>query len=254
MAKSRKAARNKRGVSRVKRMTKRAASGRTRGGALHSTRVPGESAAYRAARNALLRAEMVLRRQIEKTAAQRRTLPLGGEAPEDYAFVDMDGRSVRLSELFEDGKEALIIYSFMYGPAMKEACPSCTSILDSVDGASPHARQRVNLVVVARSPAERIRAHAEARGWRHLKLLSSASNNYNRDFHAEDESGAQWPILNVFVRRGGRIRHFYATELLFAPAEPGQEPRHVDAIWPIWNLFDLTPGGRGKDWNPQLVY
>jgi predicted dithiol-disulfide oxidoreductase (DUF899 family) len=31
---------------------------------------------------------------------------------------------------------------------------------------------------------------------------------------------------------------------MFAPREEGEEPRHVDSIWPIWNVLDLTPSGR----------
>ena len=60
---------------------------------------------------------------------------------------------------------------------------------------------------------------------------------------AEDEKGNQWPILNVFHKTNEGIFHFYATELLFAPAEKGQNGRHVDSIWPLWNLFDYTPEG-----------
>ena len=48
--------------------------------------------------------------------------------------------------------------------------------------------------------------------------------------------------------------HFYNTELLYAPSEPGQDGRHVDLIWPLWNLFDYTPEGRGTDWRPRLAY
>ena len=40
--------------------------------------------------------------------------------------------------------------------------------------------------------------------------------------------------------------------MLFAKAEPGQNNRHVDMLWPLWNALDLTPGGRGADWYPQL--
>ena len=43
---------------------------------------PNESAAYRAARNALLAEEMALREHIEAVAAQRRALPPGGNVPE----------------------------------------------------------------------------------------------------------------------------------------------------------------------------
>jgi predicted dithiol-disulfide oxidoreductase (DUF899 family) len=67
-------------------------------------------------------------------------------------------------------------------------------------------------------------------------------------------NGDQIPALNVFVRRDGRIHHFYNTELLYAPPEKGQDGRHVDLIWPLWNMFDLTPEGRGEKWGPRLTY
>ena len=105
-----------------------------------------------------------------------------------------------------------------------------------------------------KSPTARIRAHARDRGWRNLRLLSSANNTYNRDYHGEDERGSQLPALNVFTRSDGRIRHAYCTELLFAPSDPGQDARHVDMIWPLWNLFDFTREGRGTDWHPRLDY
>jgi predicted dithiol-disulfide oxidoreductase (DUF899 family) len=95
---------------------------------LHSVRFPGESAAYREARDQLLEAEMNLRKNLEEVAALRRKLPLGGEVAQDYVFTagatDLNDsrteRKVRLSELFQPGKDTLIIYSFMFGPNMKE--------------------------------------------------------------------------------------------------------------------------------------
>jgi predicted dithiol-disulfide oxidoreductase (DUF899 family) len=227
---------------------------------LHDVRFPGESTEYRAARDALLRDEIDLRRRIEAVAARRRTLPLGGRPTEDYVFsegvsdaVDGPVRPVRLSELFSPGLDTLVLYSFMYGPEMAKACPSCTSILDALDGEVPHLLQRLGLAVVAKSPLPRIKAHARGRGWRKLRLLSSEGNSYNHDYHGETEDGDQIPALNVFVRRGGEVRHIYCTEVMFAPSDPGQDPRHVDSIWPLWNVFDLTPEGRG-DWHPALSY
>jgi predicted dithiol-disulfide oxidoreductase (DUF899 family) len=230
--------------------------------ALHSVRFPEESDSYRAARNELLLAEVALRKQIEAVAALRRKLPLGGAVKQDYVFeegaADLNDSSttkaVRIPELFEPGKDTLLIYSFMYGPEMASACTSCTSILDGLNGSAPHVMNRVNFVVVAKSPLERIRTFARGRGWRNLRLLSSASNSYNRDYYGESAEGKQQPSLNVFVRRDGAIHHFYHTELLFAPTESGQDKRHVDLIWPVWNLFDFTPEGRGEKWYPKLSY
>jgi len=215
---------------------------------------PNEPKAYRAARNRLLRAEIALRRQSEKVAALRRRLPAGGMVPQDYVFEEGDPpRQVKLSELFGD-RDAVVAYSFMYGPKMAKACPMCTSMLDGLNGNAPHIAQRANLVVIAKSPLARVLEFARGRGWSNLRLLSSAGNDYNRDYRGEGPEGAQLPMLNVFVRRRGAIRHFYGTELLFAKAEPGQNNRHVDAIWPLWNLLDFTPEGRGKDWYPKLQY
>ncbi|MGH8751174.1 MAG: DUF899 family protein [Burkholderiales bacterium] len=233
-----------------------------RSSALHSVRFPNENKKYRAARDKLLKAEIKLRKTLEDVAAMRRRLPIGGQVPEDYEFeeggADLDDREtvrrVKLSDLFQPTDGSLIIYNFMYGPKMARPCPMCTSILDGLNGSAPHAMQRVNLTMVAKSPIQRIRDFARQRGWRNLRILSSAGNSYNRDYQGEDASGAQWPCLNVFIRRGGNIQHFYSSELMFAKSKTGQQPRHVDLIWPLWNLFDLTPEGRGTDWYPKLSY
>ena len=237
------------------------------------TSLPGETDEYRQARDRLLEEEIELRRSIERVAEARRALPPGGVVPEDYLFADAGGDEIRFSALFAPGKDTLVVYSFMFPrnprddrpgpdtgataelPLAETPCASCASILDSLDGAAPHITQRVNLAVVAKSAPDRIRAFADERGWGHLRLLSSARNSYNRDYLAEDENSEQLPILNVFQRDGEAIRHFWATELLYAEWDSGQEPRHVDLIWPIWNVLDLTPDGRGGGSDiPKLSY
>jgi predicted dithiol-disulfide oxidoreductase (DUF899 family) len=216
-------------------------------------RFPNESDAYRDAREELLEDEKELRRRVEAVNQKRRALPLGGAVLMDYAFRD-DAGEVRLSELFPEGKDSLVIYSMMYGPKMAEPCTSCTSIVDALNGQAHHINDRVPLVVVARSPIERLRQLADGRGWKTVRLLSSSENSYNGDYGAENEKGDQLPALNVFARRDGRIHHFYNTELLYAPSEPGMDGRHVDSIWPLWNVFDFTPEGRGAKWYPRLSY
>jgi predicted dithiol-disulfide oxidoreductase (DUF899 family) len=241
-----------------------------------STTFPGESAEYRTARDHLLEREIELRRATEAVAAARRELPPGGAVPEDYLFQGRgpDGAptDVGMSELFAPGKDSLAIYSFMFprhasderpGPETGETallplaegpCPSCVALLDQLDGAAEHVGQRLNLAVVAKSPLPRILTFAEERGWRRLRLLSSAGNTYNRDYHAETPDSQQMPIFNVFHRDGETVRHSWGSELLYAPADPGQDPRHVGTIEPLWNLFDLTRDGRPTDWEEQLSY
>jgi predicted dithiol-disulfide oxidoreductase (DUF899 family) len=233
-------------------------SGTARGGELHDKRFPNESPVYRRKRDALLRAEIALRRQTEKVAAERRALPLGGKVPEDYVFEEyVDAppftAAVAMSELFGKHK-TLIAYSYMYGPDMTNPCPACTSMLDALDGNAEAIDQRAALVVIAKSPIGRVRTLAKERGWSKLRLLSSAGNSYNRDYFGEGPDGAQWPVLNVFAKRGRAIHHVWASELFFAPSDPGQHSRHVDMIWPLWNALDLIPEGRGTNWHPKLSY
>ena len=178
---------------------------------LHNSRFPGESDAYRAARDGLLRDELELRRHIEQVAARRRGLPLGGAVPEDYRFEGESG-PVRMSDLF-GRHDTLITYNYMFGPQRKRPCPSCTSMLSGLDGIIPDVAQRVAFVVVAKSPIEKLKAFKAERGWRHLRLVSSAGNSFNRDYFGELPDGSENPMHNVFVKRGGSIRHFYGSEM-----------------------------------------
>lgn len=230
---------------------------------MHDFRFPGESEDYRRARDELLHAEVALRRELERQAALRRALPLGGAVPTDYVFMasgpDEDAPTeVRLSELFADGKDTLLLYSFMIvapeqGLSFIGPCPSCTSIIDGIDGQLPHISHRVNFAVAGNAPIEEFREHARRRGWRHVRLLSSAGSNYSRDYGAETAEGHQWPMATVFVRRSGIIHHLWSSEMFFVRGGEGEETRHVDFMWPMWSIFDRTPEGRGTD-APRLDY
>ncbi len=240
-----------------------------------SVSFPGESAEYRAARNRLLEQEIELRQQTEAVAAARRKLPPGGKIPEDYVFQELRAEGnptdVRMSELFAHGKDSLAIYTFMFprypdderpGPTSKELselplektpCPSCTAFLDQLDAAMRHAGELVNFVATAEAPVELLSAFARERGWRTLRLLSTAGNSYKKDYNADYEGHAM-PMLNVFHMDGQTIRHFWGSELFWAEREPGQDPRHVGTLEPLWNLLDLIPEGRPRDWHEQLSY
>jgi predicted dithiol-disulfide oxidoreductase (DUF899 family) len=234
---------------------------------------PGESTAYRTARQELLEREIELRRATETVAARRRALPPGGEVPEDYIFdgasADGTATGVGLSELFTEDRDSLAIYSFMFprdpdddspGPAAGDTsglplaespCPCCTALLDQLDGAALHAAAHLNLAVIAKAPLPRVLTFAKERGWRHLRVLSSAQNTYNRDYLAETAEGHQRPMLNVFRKDGQTIRHFWASELFYAPADTGQDPRHLGTPGllapPSSSLPDFVPNCDSAD-------
>jgi predicted dithiol-disulfide oxidoreductase (DUF899 family) len=220
---------------------------------------PNESADYRRARARLLDQEVALRRTMESVAAARRALPPGGEVPEDYSFDALDDAEhpgkVRLSELFTGKSGSLIVYHFMFPrhvtdnrpqpatgslsdlPKTEGPCPSCTALLDQLDPVVPHLEAAgMNLASVAKAPLDRVVAFARDRGWKHLRVLSASGNTFKRDYGGEDADGQQMPMLSVFQRGSdGRIRHFWSSELLYAPSDAGQDPRQVGTIEPLIN-------------------
>ncbi len=133
-------------------------------------------------------------------------------------------------------------------------CASCTALVDQLDGAAPHAEQRLNRVVVAKGPIARIRTFAHERGCTGVRPVSSASNSCNRDYLAETDGGRQRPMLNTLHRGPDEIRPFWGSWLLYEPSEPELQRRHVGTLEPLWNLFDRTPEGRPSDWHKQLAY
>ena len=67
--------------------------------------------------------------------------------------------------------------------------------------------------------------------------------------------GENWDetIFNVFRKKNGAIRHFWGSEMSFAPPAPKQHHRAGDLVDPLWGLFDMTPEGRG-DFSPKVSY
>lgn len=203
--------------------------------------MPGADEAYRHSRDRLRQAEIELRDRIEEVAAMRRDLPLGPVVP-DYTFIEMDGKRVRLSELFTGDKNDLIVYHLMYGPEEDDFCPMCSLWIDGFNGVAPHITQRANFVVASRAPVDKLKAWAERRGWDRLQLLSDDGPQFARDIDAEDAEGNPDSTITVFTRQAGQLRHVYTAH----PMLEGRE-RGIDLLCPVWHLLDLTPSGRG-DW------
>jgi predicted dithiol-disulfide oxidoreductase (DUF899 family) len=238
---------------------------------------PNASEAYRAARTALLAEEVELRRHTERVAEMRRALPPGPRIREDYVFTGLGAGGkpveVKLSELFRPGTNSLVVYCYMFPrhksdtrdpaktgaiaslPVKDQPCPSCTGLLDQLNSAALHFEAGGgNFAVVANTSLENLLKVGRDRGWANLRLLSSAGTRFKRDYHAEDEDGQQLPMTLVFKRGAdGTISLFWASDLVWADSDPGQDPRAAGTIEPFWNLFDLIPGGR-PDFIEQMQY
>lgn len=217
---------------------------------MSSLHYPNESKAYRVARDALLNEEQTLIDAVKSVAKKRRELPLGGEVTTPYVFDwvanGKEGAKVSLSELFED-KDTLLLYSLMYGPGWKKPCLSCTSLVDGFDRTwQPVHDSSVAFAVIAKASVEQIATLARDREWTNIPLVSGKDSSFQYDYNCQWEADDNAPrsMMNVFVRRDGKIYHYWGSEL---------PENHVDLVWPYWNLMDMTPGGRPDMPTPPLA-
>jgi predicted dithiol-disulfide oxidoreductase (DUF899 family) len=127
--------------------------------------------------------------------------------------------------------------------------PNAKSVPFGLTGNMRHITQQLAFAVVARSPIERIHDYAIKRDWSGITLLSPANNNFGAHYNTENDAGALLPTSNVFKRENDRIYHFRGSELISEPI--AGDPRHMDLMWPLWNILDTTPNGRGEGY-PSL--
>ena len=228
-------------------------------GAFRQTNLTNESSEYLSKREELRLAEIELMRRRERVSELRRHLPQGApiqdyqfeEGPRDLNAGDAPLHTVRLSELLTKPNRSLIVYHFMYGKRQTKACPMCTSWLDGANGVAHHLAQNLDFTVVAAADVPTLRAHARARGWDKLRLLSAGNSTFKYDLGSEDREGLQDSAVSVFTcDADGTLRHFYTAHPRMATDIP---ERGIDLLTPIWHFMDLTPQGRGN-WYANLTY
>jgi predicted dithiol-disulfide oxidoreductase (DUF899 family) len=204
------------------------------------------------ARKALLAKEKALTGIRDVVAEARRKLPrVRIEKP--YVF-DTAGGKRSLVELF-GAKQQLVVYHFMFAPGWQEGCPSCSFLVDHVDGALPHLAARdVSFVAVSRAPLPQIQSFQHRMGWR-FEWVSSFETDFNYDFQVS---------FTAQQRAKGRIRYNYG-ELEFSGEELhgasvfykdsagavfhtySSYGRGLDLMLGAYNWLDIVPKGRDED-------
>ena len=203
------------------------------------------------ARLALLAQEKEHTRRTDELSRQRRELP---RVRVDKPYVFEGGTGIRtLSDLFA-GRSQLLVYHFMFGPEMKEGCPSCSLVADHFDPTLPHLAARdVTLVAVSRAPYARLEAFKQRMGW-HFDWVSSSDSDFNFDYGVSSTDRQRAPGLqlynfgtsefrmperegaSVFAREGDDVFHTYSTY-----------GRGVEALMGTYSYLDLVPKGRDEE-------
>jgi predicted dithiol-disulfide oxidoreductase (DUF899 family) len=154
---------------------------------------------------------------------------------EDHVLRNWDGGEVRLSELFGNKLDLILVHN------MGRSCPYCTLWADGFNGFVPHLENRAAFVVVSPDPPEIQKELAGSRGWR-FRMASAAGTSFNQAAGYE-ENGSPMPGVSTFRKReDGRIER-----IAHAPFGPG------DDFCGLWPMFDLLEGGPGG-WEPRMRY
>ena len=218
---------------------------------MRNNRIVSESE-WNTARKQLLDKEKVLTRLRDELSRDRRELPWV-KVDKQYVF-DGPGGKETLADLFE-GRNQLIVYHFMFGPEWLEGCPSCSFLLDHVDGALVHLRARdVTFVVVSRATLAQIETFKRRMGW-NVKWVSSFESDFNYDYHvsatreevANGKMYYNYEIADLGVEELPGISVFYKDKVGDVFHTYSSYARGGDILLGTYNFLDLTPKGRDED-------
>jgi predicted dithiol-disulfide oxidoreductase (DUF899 family) len=202
-------------------------------------------------------------RAADELARERRELAWAA-IDKDYEF-DADEGTRTLAELF-DGRSQLLIYHFMFGPTYEAGCPTCSAMVDGVDGVLSHLHAKdVTLALVSTAPLEKLHAYKRRMGWS-IPWYSSANTDFSFDLGASapveqvreqmppvDElppiagvnaakSGAELPeyiaevpSMSAFALDDGAVFQTYWTTF-----------RGVEFLMPFYPILDRAPKGRDE--------
>lgn len=157
------------------------------------------------------------------------------EPVDDYALKDGEGKAVKLSDLFDDRDELIVIHN------MGKACKYCTLWADGLTGFAKPMADRVPFVVVSPDEHGIQKEFAQSRGW-NFPMLSAAGTSFISDLGFYKEKEGYYPGVSALIRKDGNI---YRTSYdYFGPG---------DTYASIWHFFDLLPK-RVNGWRPKYEY
>lgn len=182
-----------------------------------------------------LQNEVELAKQRLAEARQRRPK----EPIRDYVFKGIEETEVRLSELFGDKDDLIVVHN------MGTGCPHCTMWADGFTGLVPHLQDRAAFVVCSPDKPEVQRKFAANRNW-NFRMISAHDNSFIQDMGFWPDSGPHagpWPGVSTFHRDpDGQI--YRVAKTYFSPS---------DDFCAVWPFLDMLEGG-SNGWEPKYRY
>ena len=156
---------------------------------------------------------------------------------EDYQLKNPEGKSVKLSELFGDKKELILVHN------MGKTCPYCNLWAHGFIGLVPHFQDRASFAVVSPDPPEDQKVIIRERGY-NFPMFSAFGTTFIEDMGFFDkEDNYHMPGFSIFVKNeNDEISR--TSKDYFGPFDPYN---------PVWHMFALLPDGP-NNWSPKINY
>lgn len=174
---------------------------------------------------------------IEKNIFEQRSKinELRSQLPEekvqDYELKNTDGSTTKLSQLFGEHDELLLIHNM--GPQ----CPYCTLWADGFRTMKPYFEKRCAFVLEMDKSPNELGEFAKKRNW-DFDVVSSEGCSLKVDLGFESDEGNLPGVSSFFKKDGEIFRH------AMAPFGPGDNFCHS------WHFFELLKHGT-NEWQPQ---
>ncbi len=158
---------------------------------------------------------------------------LPNEPVEDWELHNTDGSTVKLSQLFGDKTELLVVHN------MGKHCNYCSLWADGFIGCANHIQERCAFVLCSNDDPKTVAEFSKERGWNY-PCVSGKESGFAEAMGYRTPEGQTMPGVSAFHKNadGTIVR---TGKDMFGPG---------DDFCPVWPFFDLIDRGPA-DWQPR---
>lgn len=155
---------------------------------------------------------------------------------EDYPLLQRDGSQVKLSDLFGDKNQLILVHN------MGKSCPYCTLWADGFKGIYRYLESMAAFAVSLPDHPEVMDTFAKERDWQ-FTLVSTSICTLKKDLGFQLSDGSYYPgVSTLYKDADGIIWH--VAKAFFGPG---------DDFCALWYLFDLLKFP-DPDWEPRYQH
>lgn len=178
----------------------------------------------------------LMKKQQQLVEMKKKLTP---EEVKDYALRGPSEKTVKLSEMFGDKEDLIVIHN------MGTGCSYCTMWADGFNGIAHHLEDRAAFVLVSPDSPKTQAAFAKQRDWK-FKMYSNEGSTFAKDMGFSVEKDGK-----AYAQPGVSTFHKTSKGKIVRIAKAGFGPG--DIFCSTWHLFDLLAKG-ANGWEPKYRY